>query len=102
MSPLEYHLTIVNMVLQAISISTNLLTLKFIKDTFDITQGLYLILSIDSVTISVSVFSGFLIYASLLVPSMHYGNIGCFFLAYFSHLAFYTTPFLTFLISFIR
>ena len=102
MSHMAHNLISACMILQIISIASNIFTFKFIKDTFDTSQGLYLILSIDTLTILISVFSGFSIYVSALIPSIHYGKVGCFLLAYFSHLAFYVTPFLTLLISFIR
>ena len=98
----ETELTIVNMVLQIISISNNAFTNKFIMNTFDIGQSLYRILWIDSITIILSIFCGILVNISNLVPSIHYGRVGCFILGYLSHTGFYITPFLTFLISFIR
>ena len=98
----ETELTIVILILQIISVSRNAFTFKVINDTFDTSQSLYRILLIDSVSTIVCVFGGLLIFIGLLVPTFHYGHVGCFILGYLSHSGFYITPFLTFLISFIR
>ena len=96
------HLTVANLVLQIVDIFSNIFACKFIKHTFNIHQSLYRILWIDSITIIITLISILLVNITIFVSSIQYGHIGCFILGYLSHLGFYISPILTFLISFIR
>ena len=96
------ELTLVNLFFQFVGIFSNIYTCRFIRNTFDIHQSLYRILWIDSITIIISEISSFLVNITIVVSTIQYGHVACFILGYLTHLGFYISPMLVFLISFIR